>query len=185
LLPFPSWHSLVSLVTSAAVLMYAGAPLSLGALRRQVPEATRPYRMPGAAVLAPVAFIIANLLIYWSGFTVVWKLGVVLVIGYILIGVSMAFDRQRPPLDWKSAQWLPVYLIGLGLITWQGQYSGETYPSPPVNTGRIPFWWDMLVVAAFSLAIYYWAQATKLPREEVLDLVNRQAASPPQQAAGR
>jgi amino acid transporter len=61
LLPFPSWHSLVSLVTSAAVLMYAGAPLSLGALRRQVPEATRPYRMPGAAVLAPVAFIIANL----------------------------------------------------------------------------------------------------------------------------
>ena len=33
LLPFPSWSALVGLVTSASVLMYAGAPLSLGALR--------------------------------------------------------------------------------------------------------------------------------------------------------
>src|SRR6266487_4705841 len=30
LLPFPSWHSLVALVTAASVLMYAGAPLSMG-----------------------------------------------------------------------------------------------------------------------------------------------------------
>jgi amino acid transporter len=46
LLPFPSWHWLVSMVTLAAVLMYAGAPLTLGAFRRQVPEANRPYRLP-------------------------------------------------------------------------------------------------------------------------------------------
>ena len=47
LLPFPSWHSLVGLVTGASVLMYAGAPLAMGAFRRQVPEADRPYRVPG------------------------------------------------------------------------------------------------------------------------------------------
>ena len=124
LLPFPSWHSLVNLITLASVLMYAGAPLSLGAFRRQVPEVNRPYRLPGAAVLAPVAFIVADLLIYFTGLEMVWKFGVVLVIGYVLIGTSMAFDKQRPPLDWKSAVWLPVWLIGLGIISWQGQYSG-------------------------------------------------------------
>src|ERR1700730_4821648 len=70
LLPFPSWHSLAGLITGASVLMYAGAPLSLGAFRRQIPEAPRPYRMPGAAVLSPLAFIFANMLIYWSGFEV-------------------------------------------------------------------------------------------------------------------
>ena len=53
LLPFPSWHSLVGLITGASVLMYAGAPLSVGAFRGQVPDASRPYRMPAAAVLAP------------------------------------------------------------------------------------------------------------------------------------
>jgi amino acid transporter len=174
LLPFPSWHSLVSLVTGASVLMYAGAPLSMGAFRRQVPEASRPYRVPAAAVLGPLAFIIANMLIYWSGFETVWKLGICIVIGYVLIGVCMAFDPQRPPLDWKSAQWLPVYLIGLGIISWQGQFSGGAVAAP-VNTNNIPFWWDMVVVAGFSLIIYYWAQATRLPREEMLNLVGRQS----------
>jgi amino acid transporter len=168
LLPFPSWHSLVNLITDASLLMYAGAPLALGAFRGQVPEAARPYQLPTANVLAPIAFVIANLIIYFSGFETVWKLGITLVIGYALIGIAMAFDRQRPPLEWKSATWLPVWLIGLGLISWQGQYG-------PNNTNNIPFWWDMLIVAAFSLVIYYWAMFTKLPRQEMLLLVERQS----------
>jgi amino acid transporter len=178
LLPFPSWHSLVGLVTTASVLMYAGAPLAMGAFRSQVPEADRPYRVPAGSVVAPLSFIIANMLIYWSGFEVVWKLAVVLVIGYVLIGFAMAFDRNRPPLDWRSAQWLPVYLIGLGIISWQGQYSGGALKAP-LNTNRIPFWWDMVVVAVFSLIIYYWAMATKLPKAEMLRLIEAQSGIEP------
>ena len=182
LLPFPSWHSLVGLITGASVLMYAGAPLSLGAFRGQVPDAARPYRMPAAAVLAPAAFIVADLLIYWSGFEVIWKLGIVLVLGYVIMGAFMAFDPQRPPLDWKSAVWLPAWLIGMGIISWQGQYSGasssDKHPLPPTNTFHIGFWWDILVVAGFSVAIYFWAMRTKLPREEMLLLVNKQGGEP-------
>jgi amino acid transporter len=176
LLPFPSWHSLVGLITGASVLMYAGAPLSVGAFRGQVPDANRPYRMPAAWLLAPAAFVVADLLIYWSGFEVIWKLGVVLIIGYVIIGICMAFDPQRPPLDWKSAIWLPAWLIGMGIISWQGQYSGsgDDHPLPPTNTGHIGFWWDMLIVAAFSVAIYFWAMRTKLSRDEMLRLVNKQ-----------
>jgi len=172
LLPFPSWRSLVGIIVGASVLMYAGAPLSVGAFRRQVPDANRPYRMPAASVLAPAAFVVADLLIYWSGFEVVWKLGIVLVIGYVLIGISMAFDKHRPPLDWKSAVWLPVWLIGMGILSWQGQYG-------PGNTANIPFWWDMLIVAGFSVVIFYWAMITRLPREEMLKLVERQAGEEP------
>ncbi len=183
LLPFPSWHSLVSLVTGASVLMYAGAPLAMSAFRKELPEADRPYRVPGGEVVSPIAFIIANMLIYWSGFETVWKLGVVIVIGYVLIGFFMAFDQNRPPLDWKSATWLPVYLVGLGVISWQGQFSGGAVAAP-LNTGRIPFWWDMLVVAVFSLIIYYWARVTCLPKREMLDLVARQSGiEPPERVA--
>jgi amino acid transporter len=169
LLPFPSWKSLVGLVTSASVLMYAGGPLSLASFRKRLPDADRPYRMPGAVVIGPLGLLICSFLIYWSGFETVWKLGICLVIGYVLIGISMAFDPQRPPLDWKSAQWLPAYLIGMGIISWQGQYG-------PDNTFRIPFGWDFVVVAVFSLAVYYWAVATSLPREEMLRLVSLQGA---------
>ena len=180
LLPFPSWHSLVGLITGASVLMYAGGPLSMGAFRGQVPDATRPYRMPAGAVLAPAAFVISDLLIYWSGFEVIWKLGVVLVIGYVIMGILIARDPQRPPLDWRNALWMPVWLVGLGIISWQGQYSGtsDTHPLPPTNTGHIGFWWDMLIVAVFSVVIWFWAMRTKLPREEMLALVNRQADQP-------
>jgi amino acid transporter len=176
LLPFPSWHSLVNLVTGASVLMYAGAPLSLGAFRRQVPDAERPYRMPGATVMAPLGFVIANLIIYWSGFETIWKLGICIVIGYILIGASIAFasPENRPPLDnlnWRSAQWLPVYLLGMGIISWLGQFG-------PDNTSRIPFWWDMLVVAVFASIIYYWAQWAALPRDEMQLLVSQQSGGP-------
>jgi amino acid transporter len=177
LLPFPSWHSLVGLITGASVLMYAGAPLSMGAFRRQVPDANRPYRMPGAAILCPFAFIVADLLIYWSGFEVVWKLGVVLVIGYVIMGILMAIDPQRPALKWKSAIWMPVWLIGMGIISWQGVYSGQSSktPKPPINTGHIHFWWDIGVVAVFSLVIYFWAMYSRLSRDEMLTLVNQQA----------
>jgi amino acid transporter len=184
LLPFPSWHSLVSLVTGASVLMYAGAPLSLGAFRSQIPDASRPYRMGGAAVIAPIAFIIANFIIYWSGFMVVWKLGICIVIGYVAIGVYQLFNKQRPKLgvqQWKAASWLPVYLIGMGIISWLGQYSGQTSttPLPPVNTNTIPLWWDLVIITVFSLIIYYWAQYTKLPREEVLETIGQQSGDDP------
>jgi hypothetical protein len=139
--------------------------------------------MPGAWLMAPLAFIIANLIIYWSGFEVIWKLGICIVVGYVLIGIAMAFDQNRPPLDWKSAQWLPVYLIGMGIISWQGQFAGGAVLAP-LNTNRIPLWTDIGVVAVFSLIIYFWAQATKLPREEMLVLVDKQSGiEPPERTA--
>ncbi len=181
LLPFPSWHALVGLVTGASVLMYAGAPLSLGAFRLQVPDAVRPYRLGAAEVIAPIGFIVANFIIYWSGFLVVWKLGVVIVIGYVIILICMAFDSQRPnlldPKAWKAASWLPVYLIGMGIISWLGQYSGQSSTTPlnPTNSGLIPLWWDLGVIAVFSVVIYYWAIAVRLPRDEMLALVAAQS----------
>ena len=178
LLPFPSWKSLVGLVTSASVLMYAGAPLSLSAFRKQVPDASRPYKMAGAAWLAPLAFVFACEIIYFSGFDTVWKLGIAVVIGYILIGTWMAFDKKRPPLDWKQAQWLPVFLLGMGVISWMGRYcsSGPAGPGASCSaTERIPFWYDMGIVAVFALIIFFWAQAVALPRKDMLDLVERQS----------
>ena len=46
-LPFPSWQSLVGLITSASVLMYGGGPLSLGAFRRRLPDAEAPVPAAG------------------------------------------------------------------------------------------------------------------------------------------
>jgi amino acid transporter len=160
-LPFPGWQKLVGFITSATVLMYAGAPLALGALRHQKPHAERPYRLPWAQVLCPASFISAGLIIYWSGWEVVWKLMVAVVLGYLLMGISRLTHANpiHSPLDWNAAIWLWPYLAGLTLISYLGQFQG----------GRmsIPFYWDMAVVAIFSLVIYYTAIRLRLPESKV------------------
>jgi amino acid transporter len=148
--PFPSWESLVVLVTSASVLMYAGAPLAMGALRLRLPDADRPFRLPIAVVIAPVAFIVANLIIYWSGFETLWKLGVAIILGYIAIGMYTSDRPGLPRINWTKSIWIGVYLVGMGLISWVGVYG-------PDNTGRLGYPYDILTVALFSVAVYIWA----------------------------
>jgi len=162
-LPFPSWHKLVGFITSASVLMYAGAPLAFGAMRNRLPDLERPYRLPAGKVIAPLSFVVATLIIYWSGWETVWNLGIAILVGYALMGPYAVYARSRgyanaPTLDWKAAQWLPAYLLGIGLISWQGQFGG---------TGNIHMWWDIALIAVFSLGIYYWAVTVALPSEQI------------------
>jgi amino acid transporter len=166
-LPFPSWQSLVGLITSASVLMYAGAPLSFGVFRRRLPDADRPYRLPGGEVFAPLAFIVSGLIILWSGWSTDWKLGVAILLGYVILAFSRVFhlNAHKPVLQWRAAQWLPVYLVGLGVIVYLSPYG-------PLKNPVIPLWWDIAVTAVFSLAIYYWALAVSLPTERIQEMID-------------
>ncbi|MBR7837903.1 APC family permease [Actinospica durhamensis] len=174
-LPFPTWKSLVSFVTSASVLMYAGAPLAFAALRRQDRDRYRPFRLGGGQFISPLAFVVAGLIIYWSGWDTLQKLGYAIVIGYLLIGANFLFklNPHLPRLDWKAAQWLPVYLIGMGVVSWQGRYcnSGPASTTQCYATDRIPQWYDLGIVAVFSLLIYFWALAVRLPDQEALGYI--------------
>jgi amino acid transporter len=170
-LPFPSWRSLVGLITSASVLMYAGAPLALGVFRDRLPDTERPYRLPAARVLSPLAFAVANLLILWSGWTTDWKLGVAILLGYAILTLNhvLKLNPTRPQFEVRSAVWLPVYLIGMGLIVYLSDFG-------PTANPVFPLWWDIVAVTAFSLAIYFWALRVALPAEKIEALIERGAA---------
>jgi amino acid transporter len=163
-LPFPSWQSLVGLITSASVLMYAGAPVSLGAFRKRLPNANRPYRLPGAGIISPASFIVATWIIMWSGWETDWKLGVLIVLGCLII-----FNRDMDPahMNPRAAAWLPVYLVGIGLITYFSTFNGTT--SVPSHTLNV--YWSLIVCAVFALAIYYWAVAVALPTQTIENMI--------------
>lgn len=188
LLPFPSWSKLVTVVTSASVLMYAGAPLALGALRKQKPELPRPYRLPAAGFLAPASFVLANFIVYWSGWSTYSTLMVVMLIGFALMAISYVFNlnANKPRIDWGAAIWVFPYLIGLGIISFFGQFGaggilggvGSFSTVLVGGTSDIPLYVDLLILAAFSLAIYYLAIARRLPEAQV-DHYVREVYPPP------
>jgi amino acid transporter len=161
-LPFPSWQSLVGLITTASVLMYAGAPLALGVFRRHLPNADRPFRLPAGEVIAPLAFVVSGLLILWAGWTTDWKLGVAILIGYVILVANQVLNLNptKPILNWRAAQWLPVYLVGMGVIVYLSNFG-------PLDDPLFGDWWGIVIVAAFSLIIYYWALAVALPAAEI------------------
>jgi amino acid transporter len=159
-LPFPSWQSLVGLVTSATVIMYGFAPVTLIALRRSDPDRPRPYRLPAPEIMAPLAFICANLIIYWTDWEAVSKLELGILAGFVIFGLSYAFKHpvEKPPLDPIALAWMVPWLGGLALISFLGQYGG---------IGVLPDWIDLLVVAGFSLVIFYIGVRVALPRDRV------------------
>jgi len=166
-LPFPSWQSLVGLITSASVLMYAGAPLSLGAFRKRLPNADRPYRLPAAGFMAPFGFTISGLVILWSGWDTDWKLGVAILIGYAILGISrgLKLNDKSPHLHWRSASWLPAYLVGMGIIVYISSFGPMDDPILGDYTG-------IVAVAVFSVIIFYWALQVALPTAEIEEMVN-------------
>ncbi len=167
-LPFPSWQSLVGLVTSATALMYAFAPVSLYALRQRDPDRPRPYRLPAYRILAPAAFISANLIMYWSSFEAIWKLCLALVLGLVIFSVTRMRlpAAERGPLDARSALWIVPWLLGHIAIGYFGRYGG---------TNAIPNWWDLLLVAVFAMVIYEAAEKLALDGEQVRELITAEA----------
>ena len=179
-LPFPSWQSLVDLVTSASVFMYAAAPLAFGAFRSRLPDMERPYRLPGGKFMAPIAFILANEIILWSGWDTIYKLFISVAIGYIVLGANRLLNLNpiKPELHLRSAAWLPVYLILMLVIIWQSKTfdvsntlykdAGWGSPSKPV----LSFGVDMALVAVLSLGIYFWAMFVALPKETIQAMID-------------
>jgi amino acid transporter len=171
--PFPSWSKLVAVATGATAIMYAFAPIALGALRSRDRDRPRSYRMPMPSVLLPVAFISANLMLYWGGYDVDWKLDIALVIGALLFFVGAAVKRTHPVDMLRHGYWMIPWLVGMAIISHYGNYGAGTHPV--FNGFVFGEWSDLIIVAAFSLVIYYWALAVAMPTEKVETAVARDA----------
>jgi len=74
-------------------------------------------------VLGTVAFAISTLVVYWSGWPTVERLGVCLLVG-LLTFVGYSRTQLRGSMDLQEGLWLVPYLIGLGLLSYLGTFQG-------------------------------------------------------------
>jgi amino acid transporter len=164
-LPFPGWQKLVTFITSATVLSFGTGPLVWAALRSQLPDHERPFRLPGGHVIPVLAFFSSNVVVYWAGWNTNWKLFVAILIGLVLLA---AFRRISPgphrPLEWRAGIWLVPWLGGLALISYLGSYGKGSQDVLGLGSG-------VLVIAALSAIIYFLAYRMRLPSERTRELV--------------
>lgn len=145
LLPLPSWHSIVEVTGSIAAFTFQIGAVSLVAFRDS--GLTGPdTRLRGMRVIAPIAFVVSTLIIFWVSWSelriamVIASLGIV-----VYAGIWLRSGRHTEEL--RGGAWLVVYLVGLTALSAVGSFDGA---------GLVPAPWDSVVVAAFSLAIYVW-----------------------------
>lgn len=161
-LPFPSWEALINVVSAALVLSYAVAPISVAALRKSAPNMPRPFRVSAFALLGPVSFVIAALIVYWSGWgTVSWLLGlqILMFVIYLLCKRLVPTDHLSIGEQVRSSLWLIAFYALTMVISYLGSFGGIGALSHP---------YDTLTVTLMALGIYYWGANTGVPSAKLV-----------------
>ena len=75
---------------------------------------------------------------------------------------------EKPPLDSRALIWMLPWFAGLAVISLLGQYGD--------GLGILPEWIDLLVVAVFSIAIFFLGVRVSLPPARVAEEFAEDAA---------
>lgn len=140
-LPFPGWQKLVAFLSSASILSYGIGPICLLAMRKLQPNRHRPFKLEKSTLLSHIAFYFCNLMLYWCGFSVIWKLDVALLFGLI---VYLICHHKSPVISRAPLAWFVFYMSSLSIISYLGSFGG---------IGLIAFPMDILLFLPYSLIV--------------------------------
>ncbi len=158
--PLPGWNKMMGFLTSLMTFTYTIGPICLLALRDQAPNQNRPFRLPFATIWATLAFYLCTVFSYFNGWEIISKLSIGFIAGFIILIAYRVFSKNpnKPALSWLSSIWIWPYIGGLTLISYLGSFGG--------GKNILPFGWDLVVLAFFSIFIVYLARRFKLPAEQ-------------------
>lgn len=161
-LPFSGWQKLVAFLSSASILSYSIGPICLLAMRTLQANRPRPFKLSYSLLLSHIAFYFCNLMLYWCGFHIIWKLDVALLIG---LSISLLHHRQNPFQCDASLYWFVTYMGTLFFISYFGSFGGS---------GLLRFPFDVICILPYSIFILYLSQKS-LPQwnnEALLNHIN-------------
>jgi amino acid transporter len=141
LLPFGSWQQIVAATSVLGLIAYALPSVSAVVFERGGAFTGAPRWI---RFLAPVAFVLASLIIYWAGWH---ELRIALPI--LLVGVLVyAYQHFRSGAPWSDAR-LGLWLVGyLALVLLMSAIGSKDFE----GTNAVPAPWDSVIVAVVALA---------------------------------
>ena len=152
-LPFTE---MVAAHSSLVVFSFILGSVAVVALRRLAPDYRRPFKLPFVRFIGCVTFILATLIVYWSGWDTIRIIGIALLIGAILLALRL---RQVPRhmLNLRCAAWLLPYCIDIGVISWFG------------SLGLLKNGWDIATYVVFGGLTFFVAVRSVLTQAEFED----------------
>lgn len=145
-LPFPGWQKLVAFLSSASILSYGIGPICLLAMRKLKPEIPRPFHLSHAHFFSYAAFYVCNLMLYWCGFEILWKLDVALLLGLV---IYLTYHRKPLSACHATLYWFVTYMLSLLAVSYFGSFGGIAW---------LRFPWDLLLLLPYSMCILYLSQ---------------------------
>lgn len=121
---FLPFSEIVATHSSLVVFSFILGPVAVVALRRLAPDYPRPFKLPLVGVIGYATFILATLIIYWSGWNTIKVIGLALIVGALLFAIRLRHLPARN-FQFRSAAWLLPYCMGIGLISWLGSFGGQ------------------------------------------------------------
>ena len=151
LIPLPSWESLVNFIVVAAVVNFALVAASIPIIRKLHPNLERSFKVPAFKLWSLIAFVVSSLLVYWATYPTT-----LYAISATLLG-SLVFLYQASKMHWKNlgiknSIWIPIYLLGLLLISYIGSDSTG-------GIGILHFPYDVFTVIIYGIAFWFISQA--------------------------
>lgn len=145
-LPFPGWQKLVAFLSSASILSYGIGPICLLAMRKLQPDTHRPFKLQYGTLLSHIAFYVCNLMLYWCGFSIIWKLDIGLLVG--LLAYLIYHHRNIAKCD-ISLLWFLIYMGSLTFISYLGSFGG---------IGLLTFPIDIVCILPLSILMLFLSQ---------------------------
>lgn len=157
LLPLPSWHAIVRPLSALIVFTFSIGAVALPVFRSEglgEPAA----RLRGMGVIAPLAFVVSSLVIYWASWRVLRPTLPVMLVALLWYGllrmrtarrgsVSAVSAAQADAADWHGGAWLLAYLALTYALSFASTRGGAGW------FGELP---GTLATALLSLGCYYW-----------------------------
>ena len=147
---YRGWGKLAAVISVATIITYLVVPISAMVLRRTAPQLHRPLRVPGLPILAPLAFILATLMLFWARWP---HTGEIMLLLILPMPVYLYYQGRS---GWRgfgeqlrAAWWLIAYLLVITALSWAGsrEFGGQ---------GLISYGWDQLCVVLAALIFYAW-----------------------------
>jgi len=147
---FRGWGKLAAVISVATIITFLVVPVSVMVLRRTAPDLHRPLRVPGLQILAPLAFVLSTLMLFWARWP---HTGQIMLLLLLPMPVYLYYQGRAGWRDFSRALqaswWLIVYLLVITALSWAGSKEFEGH-------GLIGYGWDQLCVVAAAVTFYVW-----------------------------